>query len=244
MGDLEVKSDRRTAPTSATPVCLPKLLRWKSTAAGYQADSPGRCPGSAGLLWFLCPWWRNRETLDLRAQQVEVHNQLSGAGAPPTLRAGLCMGANGQPRTSRRRSPPFALAAPPMCSWSTTVVEVGRDVPEAKALMVDEHGRFASAWPSCTSCGGRVGGGAAVSHCLLINDSEKSFGPPAPGRLLVRSPTALRSPRWTCVCAVRSGAWAHASPACRQLALASLSDDGEVPRAARQGGQGDPGGRP
>ena len=113
---------------------------------------------------------------------------------------------------------------------STTVVEVGVDVPNATVMVIDHAERFGLA--QLHQLRGRVGRGAGASHCLLINDSQSAV---ARQRLEVMARSndgfeiaevdlRLRGPGEVL------GTRQSGLP---DLALASLSDDGAVLEEAR-----------
>eukprot|EP00808_Paulinella_micropora_P006580 g67082.t1 len=113
---------------------------------------------------------------------------------------------------------------------STTVIEVGVDVPEASVMVIEHADRFGLA--QLHQLRGRVGRGSEASYCLLINDSKSAL---AKQRLdlLVKSNDGfeiaemdlrLRGPGQ--VLGVRQSGLPD-------LALASLSHDGEVLELAR-----------
>jgi ATP-dependent DNA helicase RecG len=114
---------------------------------------------------------------------------------------------------------------------STTVVEVGVDVPEASVMVIEHADRFGLA--QLHQLRGRVGRGAAASHCLLINDSRNAL---ARQRLdvLVHSSDGFEIAEMDLRLRGPGQVLGTRQSGLPDLALASLSDDGEVLEQARR----------
>ena len=117
---------------------------------------------------------------------------------------------------------------------STTVVEVGVDVPEASVMVIDHAERFGLA--QLHQLRGRVGRGAAASHCLLINGSSN---PQARQRLdvLVRSSDGFEIAEMDLHLRGPGQVLGTRQSGLPDLALASLADDGAVLEDARAAAQ-------
>jgi ATP-dependent DNA helicase RecG len=117
---------------------------------------------------------------------------------------------------------------------STTVVEVGVDVPEASVMMIDHAERFGLA--QLHQLRGRVGRGAAASHCLLINGSSN---PLARQRLdvLVRSTDGFEIAEMDLRLRGPGQVLGTRQSGLPDLALASLADDAAVLEDARTAAQ-------
>jgi ATP-dependent DNA helicase RecG len=113
---------------------------------------------------------------------------------------------------------------------STTVVEVGVDVPEASVMVIDHADRFGLA--QLHQLRGRVGRGAAASYCLLVNDSRN---PLARQRLevLVRSNDGFEIAEMDLRFRGPGQVLGTRQSGLPDLALASLADDGSVLEEAR-----------
>ena len=113
---------------------------------------------------------------------------------------------------------------------STTVVEVGVDVPAASVMVIDHAERFGLA--QLHQLRGRVGRGAAASHCLLIHDSRNAL---ARQRLevLVRSTDGFEIAEMDLRLRGPGQVLGTRQSGLPDLALASLCDDGEVLERAR-----------
>ena len=114
---------------------------------------------------------------------------------------------------------------------STTVVEVGVDVPEASVMVIDHADRFGLA--QLHQLRGRVGRGAAASYCLLVNDSRNAL---ARQRLevLVRSNDGFEIAEMDLRLRGPGQVLGTRQSGLPDLALASLTDDGEVLEQARR----------
>ena len=116
------------------------------------------------------------EKLDLRSA-VEEHQKLQ-ENVFPDFQVGLLHGrmssAEKEAAINRFRDNETQIIV------STTVIEVGVDVPNATVMLIENAGRFGLS--QLHQLRGRVGRGAAKSYCLLISSSKS---PDAQQRLKV-----------------------------------------------------------
>jgi ATP-dependent DNA helicase RecG len=158
---------------------------------------------------------------------VEVHRQLSEEEFPD-LRVGLL---HGRLNSAEKQAAIGAFASgETQVLVSTTVVEVGVDVPEASVMVIEHAERFGLA--QLHQLRGRVGRGAAASHCLLINDSSNVL---ARQRLevLVRSSDGFEIAEMDLRLRGPGQVLGTRQSGLPDLALASLTDDGDLLELAR-----------
>ncbi|MFY8149660.1 MAG: DNA helicase RecG, partial [Prochlorococcaceae cyanobacterium] len=111
------------------------------------------------------------------------------------------------------------------------VVEVGVDVPEASVMVIEHAERFGLA--QLHQLRGRVGRGAAASHCLLLHDGDNAVARQRlevlvgsnDGFTIAEMDLQLRGPGQVL------GTRQSGLP---DLALASLADDGAILELARE----------
>jgi ATP-dependent DNA helicase RecG len=175
----------------------------------------------------VLPLVEESEKLDLRSA-VEVHRQLSQE-IFPDLTVGLL---HGRMASQEKQTAIQAFASgQSQVLVSTTVVEVGVDVPEASVMLIEHAERFGLA--QLHQLRGRVGRGAAASHCLLINDSRQAQ---ARQRLevLVQSTDGFEIAEMDLRLRGPGQVLGTRQSGLPDLALASLSDDGAVLEQARR----------
>jgi ATP-dependent DNA helicase RecG len=177
--------------------------------------------------YVVLPLVEESEKLDLRSA-VDVHQQLSEQ-VFPNLQVGLLHGR--MPSAEKQAAITAFASGETQVLVSTTVVEVGVDVPEASVMVIDHADRFGLA--QLHQLRGRVGRGAAASYCLLVNDSRNVL---ARQRLevLVRSNDGFEIAEMDLRLRGPGQVLGTRQSGLPDLALASLTDDGEVLEQARR----------
>ena len=225
-GDLDV-SQIDELPPGRTPIRTAMLTAAQRSQA-YELIREAVARGQQA--YVVLPLVEESEKLELRSA-VEVHAELASE-VFPELTVGLLHGRlNSADKQAVLRD--FADG----CSQvlvSTTVVEVGVDVPEASVMVIDHAERFGLA--QLHQLRGRVGRGAAASHCLLINGSSN---PLARQRLdvLVRSNDGFEIAEMDLRLRGPGQVLGTRQSGLPDLALASLADDGAVLEDARAAAQ-------
>lgn len=222
-GDLDV-SQIDELPPGRTPIQTQLL----TASARDQAYALIREQVERGQrAYVVLPLVEESETMDLRSA-VDVHRQLSEM-VFPDFDVGLL---HGRLSSAEKQAVIRAFAeGSAQVLVSTTVVEVGVDVPEASVMVIDHADRFGLA--QLHQLRGRVGRGAAASHCLLINDSRNVL---ARQRLevLVRSNDGFEIAEMDLRLRGPGQVLGTRQSGLPDLALASLADDGSVLEEARE----------
>lgn len=163
LADLDV-SVIDELPPGRTPV-ITKLVR-----LDRRADVLGvvRATAAEGRqIYWVCPLIEESDKLDL-TPAVCCRDNL--AAALPELSVGLVHGAMA-PAEKEAVMADFSAGSTQLLV-STTVIEVGVDVPNASLMVIEHAERFGLA--QLHQLRGRVGRGAAKSACILLYDAELS----------------------------------------------------------------------
>ena len=225
-GDLDV-SQIDELPPGRTPIRTRMLTAAKREKA-YELIREEVQLGQRA--YVVLPLVDESEKLELRSA-VEVHAELASE-VFPDLAVGLL---HGRLSSADKQAVLTDFAAgKTQVLVSTTVVEVGVDVPEASVMVIDHAERFGLA--QLHQLRGRVGRGAAASHCLLINGSSN---PLARQRLdvLVRSTDGFEIAEMDLRLRGPGQVLGTRQSGLPDLALASLADDGAVLEDARTAAQ-------
>ena len=222
-GDLDV-SQIDELPPGRTPI----QTRQIAGSERHDAHELIRKEVEAGQrAYVVLPLVEESEKLDLRSA-VDVHRELAEE-VFPDLSVGLL---HGRLSSADKQSVIQSFSSGDcQVLVSTTVVEVGVDVPEASVMVIDHADRFGLA--QLHQLRGRVGRGAAASHCLLVNDSRNAL---ARQRLdvLVHSTDGFEIAEMDLRLRGPGQVLGTRQSGLPDLALASLADDGAVLEEARQ----------
>ncbi len=221
-GDLDV-SQIDELPPGRTPIET-RLVSASERDKAYQLIREQVDIGQRA--YVVLPLVEESEKLDLRSA-VEVHAQLSST-VFPELQVGLLHGRmNSLDKQSIIND--FSIGKCQVLV-STTVVEVGVDVPEATVMLIEHADRFGLA--QLHQLRGRVGRGAKKSYCLLVNDSNNQL---ARHRLevLVRSNDGFEISEIDLRLRGPGQVLGTKQSGLPDLALASLADDGAILEESR-----------
>ena len=221
-GDLDV-SQIDELPPGRTPIRT-SLLAGEERESAWQLIREQVALGQRA--YVVLPLVEESEKLDLRSA-VAVHHDLQSA-VFPDLGVGLLHGRlSGEEK--QRVLTAFAVGELQVLV-STTVVEVGVDVPEASVMVIDHAERFGLA--QLHQLRGRVGRGAAASQCLLIQDGGQAM---ARQRLevLVNSHDGFEIAEMDLRLRGPGQVLGTRQSGLPDLALASLSEDGDLLELAR-----------
>src|SRR5437868_1942845 len=172
-GDLSV-TEIAKPPANRKPI----VTSWVTDDRGPEAYLRLRKHLDAGRqAYVVCPLIEESETSQARAAEAEAE-RLRG-GELREYRVGLL---HGRLRPAERRELMARFKARELdVLVSTTVIEVGVDVPNATIMIVQEADRFGLA--QLHQLRGRVGRGAEQSYCLLVSRAKEELTDNARERL-------------------------------------------------------------
>jgi len=155
-GDMDV-SELREKPAGRAPIdtrTVP-LERYQEVV-----EAVGRALGEGARVYWVCPLIEESENVDLNAAEERFAALKERFDAIVGLVHGRMRGADKDRAMERFAAGEMRLLV------STTVIEVGVDVPEASVMVIEHAERFGLA--QLHQLRGRVGRGAAHSTCLLV----------------------------------------------------------------------------
>jgi ATP-dependent DNA helicase RecG len=172
-GDLSV-TEIAKPPANRKPI----LTKWVTDERGPEAYRRLRKHLDAGRqAYVVCPLIEQSETSQARAAEAEAERLRRGELRD--YRVGLL---HGRLRPAERREVMASFKARELdVLVSTTVIEVGVDVPNATIMIVQEADRFGLA--QLHQLRGRVGRGAEQSYCLLVSRAKEELTDNARERL-------------------------------------------------------------
>ena len=173
-GDLDL-TELRELPPGRTPIITRRVHAGKRQACHEWLVREWLEHGRQA--YVVCALVEGSETVQARAAE-ELHAELVNVLAP--LNVGLV---HGRQKAAERAATMRAFAAAEVhVLVATTVIEVGIDVPNATAMVIEDADRFGLS--QLHQLRGRVGRGSDQSYCFL-------FESPEPGELGQRRLSAL-----------------------------------------------------
>ena len=221
-GDLDI-SQIDELPPGRTPIRT-RLLRGSERPSAWELVRQEVAKGQRA--YVVLPLVEESEKLDLRSA-VEVHRHLDEE-VFPALAVGLLHGR--MTGEEKQRAISAFQEGRSQVLVSTTVVEVGVDVPEASVMVIEHAERFGLA--QLHQLRGRVGRGAAASHCLLLHEGDNAMARQRL-ELLARSGDGFEIAEMDLRLRGPGQVLGTRQSGLPDLALASLSDDGTVLEEAR-----------
>jgi ATP-dependent DNA helicase RecG len=155
-GDMDV-SELREKPAGRQPVDTRALSLDRVTQV---MDAAGRALAAGQRVYWVCPLVDESESVDLGAAQERFLTLRSRFGSLVDLLHGRMKGSDKDAVMARFAAGETRLLV------STTVIEVGVDVPEATVMVIEHAERFGLA--QLHQLRGRVGRGTGQSTCLLL----------------------------------------------------------------------------
>jgi ATP-dependent DNA helicase RecG len=139
----------------------------------------GRAVEAGAQVYWVCPLVQESDTLDVAAAQERFESLRELFGA----QVGLLHGQ--MPGRDKDAAMAAFVAGETRILVSTTVIEVGVDVPNASVMVIEHAERFGLA--QLHQLRGRIGRGSAASTCLLLYKGP--LGPVAEARLTIMRET-------------------------------------------------------
>ena len=163
-GDLDVSSIDELPPNRQPVKTYVISSKIKERAYNFLKDHLDR--GLQG--YIVCPLVEAMETTPANLQNAEEYADKLARGPFQNYRVGVL---HGKMRTKDREAIMQQFASGDIqLLVSTTVIEVGVDVPNAVIMMVENAERFGLS--QLHQLRGRVGRGSVQSYCILISDTQ------------------------------------------------------------------------
>ncbi|KUL96341.1 ATP-dependent DNA helicase RecG [Bosea sp. WAO] len=174
-GDMDV-SILSEKPAGRKPIATKAI---SSERYDEVVGAVGRAIETGAQVYWVCPLVQESDTLDVAAAQQRFEALQEEFGA----KVGLLHGQ--MPGRDKDAAMAAFVAGETRLLVSTTVIEVGVDVPNASVMVIEHAERFGLA--QLHQLRGRIGRGSAASTCLLLYKGP--LGPVAEARLTIMRET-------------------------------------------------------